>query len=737
LTEFLLQVASQINERSHAKVFEPIMMMFTSWPQDVPSALRVAIRTIQIRILILLGNDAESCIAELDMMVRQIEIVDLQTAMAALLLIGPFNPAADPVMAARKTLQVRRLYSLLPSGEHLLPSDISIESLMWTRLADIQTRSDIRGILAVLADMTEEERRAAFSSDLYDVRQLFIDDCWMIECLKPEDEQDWEGVLSLITEILQIARLPGGEPLLAPAMRAKAIALADYMERPQEALVVLEATPPPADSNARFLLHYTAACILLEYSTPEASLERFQQALSEGPNAYSFLRFDALRRAAETAGRVGRWELMRDFAISSLKLSKKVHAVHKQFEMMGELAWAYWSLGDRLKACSAMSGLVRGLLRSRDFDNRRFREAFGKAGHVLGWMSSMADLGISPKQTSDGHAYTVPFAGFFSRSRPQMADYNFPCRFGLLLTQLGWLSTGCRLYKFASRTFCEAKRLAQPQDLLSLRHLIDLELAELAAREERYREAFPLAISGIRMVSLSTEQRQRVLNMNASTPEISLQKVWTNLPLERRQEAERGLYWIIIGPAVTRLLVKNAPPEECVSTIRELEIIFQESESELVEPQHWSNIFKELRTAFSPLATRETIQGQIQTLPEDEAHLHLLLYLALSRTPNATLSEICGAQAATFEFLLRQRSITQLMTEDMTIYLLRYWAEVAKSQGFALRNPQLFRRAVSGLQQPMFSNIAALLRLAAYETGTQLSESLHQNLIKAADSSSE
>ena len=130
-------------------------------------------------------------------------------------------------MAARKTLQVRRLYSRLPSGEQMLPSNISIESFMWARLVDIQTRDDIRGILAVLADMTEEERRAAFSSDLYDVRQLFIDDCWMIECLKPEDERDWEGVLTLITEILQIARLPGGEPLPAPAMRAKAIVLAD------------------------------------------------------------------------------------------------------------------------------------------------------------------------------------------------------------------------------------------------------------------------------------------------------------------------------------------------------------------------------------------------------------------------------------------------------------------------------------------------------------------------------
>jgi len=508
LTAFLLQIASHLNERSHARVFEPIMMMFTSWPQDAPLALRIAIRTVQIRILTLLGNDAKSYIAELETMVRQINAFDLPTAMLALLLIGPFNPAADPVMAARKTLQARRLYSRLSSGEQLLPSDISLESLMWARLADIQTRDDIRGILAVLADMTEAERRAAFSFDLYDVRQLFTDDCWLIECLKSEDEQDWEGVLSLIAEMLRIAGLPGGEPLLAPTMRARAIVLADYMDRPQEALAVLEATPPPTDNNARFLLHYTAACILLEYSTPEASLERFQQALSEGPNAYSFLQFDALRRAAETAGRIGRWELMRAFAISSLQLSKEVHIVHEQLEMMGELAWAYWSLGDRLKACSAMSGLVRGLLRNRDFDKRRFREVFGKAGHTLGWMSSMADLGRSPKQTPDGHPYTTPFPGFFSRSRPQMADYNFPRRFDLLLTQLGWLSTGCRLYKFASRTFCEAKHLAQPQDLLSLQHLIDLELAELAAREERYREAFPLAISGIRTISLSTDQRQ-------------------------------------------------------------------------------------------------------------------------------------------------------------------------------------------------------------------------------------
>jgi len=189
-------------------------------------------------------------------------------------------------------------------------------------------------------------------------------------------------------------------------------------------------------------------------------------------------------------------------------------------------------------------------------------------------------------------------------------------------------------------------------------------------------------------IAVSTEQWRRALNRSDSAPEISLQEVWTSLPLGRRQEVERGLYWIIIGPAITRLFVKNALPAECLVTVRELQIIFQESESELAKPQHWSDIFRELRTACSPVATRETIQGQIQTLPEDETHVRLLLYLAFSRTPGATLSDMCGAHTATFEFLLRQRSLTQLMAEDMTIYVLRYWAQVAKSQSFALRNPQ-------------------------------------------------
>jgi hypothetical protein len=141
--------------------------------------------------------------------------------------------------------------------------------------------------------------------------------------------------------------------------------------------------------------------------------------------------------------------------------------------------------------------------------------------------------------------------------------------------------------------------------------------------------------------------------MAVSAPQTSLEKIWDSLPREQRQDAGRELYWIIIGPAIARLFAKETQPEACISTITGLETMFQQSKHELVDPDYWSHMFRQLRVAFSPLATHETILGQIQTLPEDEAHLRLLFYLALSRTPNATLSEICGAHAAVFEFLVR------------------------------------------------------------------------------------
>jgi len=734
LTAFLLQLAGQLTEKPHAEALEMITLFFKPpWLESMPLPLRILIRTVQVRILTLLGKDAQTFIADFDTMIGEADEYALPMAFLMQLLIGPMNPAADPVMAARRTLRACRLYCRLPVEIQELSASIPLECLIWAGQTRIQTQDDIRGVLRVLIDMTEDERRAAFSYEpMCDTPQMFVDQCWIVELKKPLEERDWQGALSLLDEILRIGKLPGAEQLLAPGARAKAIVLADQMERPQEALAVLDEALPNADHNARFLLHYTAGCILLDHSTPEAALERYQGALAEPSTAPSILRFDACRRAAEAAGRLSQWSVARDLAIRSLKLFRDADLTYERLEMIGELAWAYWSLDNRVRAWGAMSGLAYGLLQRQASDNGRFREVVRKTGHVLGWMTAMVQSGAPPIHTPEGEPYGEPFPGLFSRSRPRLADIPSPPLL-LLLNQLGRFASGCALYELAWRKISQARQLAQTQDLSYLLHYMDWELAELAARKEDYREALRLARSGVRMLPAARQLRE--LGRDLFTAQIPLEDLWDALSSEQRHDLERELYWSTIGPAIARLLAKEAPDEAYSAAIGELRDAFQEFNHELADPNYWLHMLSELDIAFSPLATRETIRDQVRSLSESELHLRLLLYLALSRSPNSTLAESCGAQAIAFDLLLRMGPVSKLMAEDTAEHLMRYWTHVSETQAFALRNPQIFRNRARSIQQPSFANVASLLLAAENATGVRFAADLRASLLQASKNS--
>lgn len=310
-----------------------------------------------------------------------------------------------------------------------------LRALVWVNVLHIETRDDIRGILRVLAHMDAEELKAAFSGELlYEGARLFVDKCLTVEIKKADDEQDWEGVLALLDEFHHIAQQPGGEPLRAPVTCAKATVVADYMKRPQEALTILQEALPIDDNNARFLLHYTAGCILLNHGTPEAALDRYQQALAESPTTYWFQHFDALQRGSEAAGRIGQWQLRQDL-------------------------------------------------------------------------------------------------------------------------------------------LSEAKRLAESQHQVVAQRMIDWHLAEVAAQKEDYETALPLAIPAIRAFPISSRLGDQ--QDSAFSTQASLEDFWMSLPGEQRKDFERLICWVTIGPAMTRLLARDAPAEAYPLAITMLESIFQ------------------------------------------------------------------------------------------------------------------------------------------------------------------
>jgi len=729
ITDFLLKLSVQLREYSHAELFTFIGLLFPStWPDDMPLKLRIVFRAAQIRILTPAQENVQDLTRDLDTMIEEAQGTDLLSAFIALLVTGPMNPASSAGMLARRVLRARRIFGRLPVEMQDVPVDVPLESLIWFAVPKIETAEDAKDILSVLRQMSEDERRAAFAHSVlgYDGPQAFANRCWLLEFKKPEVQRNWNAVMALLDEITLLAGLPGGEQLRAPAAAAKAVVLGDHMDRPQEALAVIEGALPTADSNGRFLLLYTAGCILLDHSTPEASSEAYQRALSESPSAYRFLQFDALRRACEAAGRAGQWMVARERAVRSIKVSRGDELTYERLEMIGELAWAYWALGHRRKACAAMSGLARGLIQREDHQNPRFREVFRKAGHALGWMESVAETGKPPVPNSQGERYVEPFPGSFSRARPQLADIPLPLPPHALLYELGRLADGCALHVLAWRRLNEAKELAGSKGLRVFQRVVDLDLAELAARREEYEDALQLTLSGIR--SFGAIQRLKEQGTSFLTADSSIDDFWTGLSIERRQDAERMAYWTTIGPAITRLLAKDGSPQKCADLFQRLAAVFLEHQHEFADFQYWTNMLRELRVAFSSTATRETIRDQIQGARVDQVQL---LHLAFSRTPQAGLAESCGAHSVAFEALFRTLRLSKLMCEDVAIYVLRYWREVAGTQAFALRNPRGFKTALASLQQPTISNAAKVLLLAVEATGARLAETLRQGLIDA------
>jgi hypothetical protein len=109
--------------------------------------------------------------------------------------------------------------------------------------------------------------------------QLFVDQCWILETRKSEEDRDWDAILRLLDDVQQIGELRGGAGLLAATARARAVVLADHLARYAEAMEVIDTGLRNAETSEQFLLDYTAGCILLDHSTPARALERLHRAL--------------------------------------------------------------------------------------------------------------------------------------------------------------------------------------------------------------------------------------------------------------------------------------------------------------------------------------------------------------------------------------------------------------------------------------------------------------------------
>ena len=446
LASVLLRVMIAVEVPQHFEQIPWVLWFFRPgdrWPDEVPRQIRIAVRAQQVRGILLAQKSEIEYETDLESLLADPNPEDALAVFYARFATSILIDNLSPELTAIRAMQGARAFRMADQSV-LQEFSIRPEEGFWGAVPKVKELTDIRAIIQVVRDMTIEERRVVFSPSLgTDMAVLLVDMCYGIEADKPTNLQDWNSVLDLIGEIHSAGQLEGAEVLAYASLRARATVLADFQGNTQGALSLLEVDFSGVDEVYRFLLTYTQACILLAHDVTEPAFAKFQEALSISvEEVFPHLQSDALGRGMIAASKADRFDISVIWGKRALQRGTAelgVGALEK-IELLGELAWAHWSNGNRKKSCGAMYGAVTSLLRMNHADTERHREALAKIGHLTGWLSGVAFSGAAPKLTKDGQPYIDPYPGMVYSRAKEIPEFDSSTGLHYLPNQLAMIS---------------------------------------------------------------------------------------------------------------------------------------------------------------------------------------------------------------------------------------------------------------------------------------------------------
>jgi len=727
------------------------------WPDEITVSQRVVIRAFQVRATYLDSRDAASLQQDLDLLIGRVgdSHEEQLGVLIALLNAGPFVPESPPPVATRRALQAARLLRARPDLATGLPRMLpNWEELVLFPVGRVRHLSDARGVLEVFRDMSEEELRGAFDSDLGTQSLQALADCCCTSVYRlPEGERDWDAVLGVLDDLSDLAARRGHQRLATVVACAQATTLADHLGRSEDGLHILDQLAP-TDPMCQLLLHHTMACILFDMGRYVECVERVEIALRAGGTGFTNQRYLAFQLACEARGRLRQWgeaanwarrgiryarthrfrpadlfapEALRELAPQALARSREqllggfVLELNR-LELTGELAVALWYAGERRRSWGAMFGLVRELSDAWDPQDRRYREVLRKTGHVLWWLSSMSADGTPASATSDGGEYVAPWLGIFVRQRQELADITTPLSRSLLWYSLGVMAAGVGLRGTSRRSLRRAVDMATTEGRISYRHIALFDIAIISASLGFFGESLDAGLEAIKLYPSAGEYVKMQEEMPASFPDPA--ETWKELPQERKCTAQEELFWLTIGPAILSILLSRRDS----AALTNWRAALRGHRDELANPEYWDLVMDAAQMVVEP-AQRSEINAYWNTMSPADTTLIQTLCFAIPEAVGARPEDAVYPHGLLMAQMLMRRTITKFVFGEFSAYVISYWANVAAAKAFQLRLPSQFKERMASLSSRRDLATACQVLLWAEEaTGASMPTDMRQKL---------
>jgi tetratricopeptide (TPR) repeat protein len=698
----LIQLLLSAETRAQAKYIDwaCALVYDVDWPDEINLGFRIMIRAAQVRTLALAGGKYKKINDDLELLLSQANMDEEAPAIIfAYVNAGILSEELPVEITIPRSFEVIRLINKSSLLDEVFSSEIleHLPNAVWSQGMGVKDRDQIKLFIENFISLPESDRNSFVEASFaLEVSTHMMDQSWYSEASKPQEQRDWQSVLSFLDEIYSYPYIQNTVCFEVAIARSRAVIYADYLKQIDKAIELLDALPQLTNPDALFLVDYSKGCFASEAGNSEQAVIFFVRAENTRGSGYSFYRLDNTKRLAIETSRHQDWTAAKALLINVIHRfwtsEGKALFTWERLELFGELAFIHWSNGDLARACGAMYGFVMGLVIEKDVDNSRYREAFNKAGHGLVWFVAVSGTGRPPSATLNGGEYTPVQAGLFGIRRERLGDFVSPVGFSkaILLTQLGMFAGASGLTRMSWKIYKLALEYYRREDKLdSLRAgMMYDDLASLEAMFGDPSESLGYAVQAKKFLAVG-KVLYRKKEEFASSVDLTMDVFLSEVTEEDYQTAERHLFYVVFSPLLSYMLGANLNKTEISARLALWEKAIVEEAPGLLYMDEWSKAIQLIDDLVQFWKEGEDIDPDLEVFG-DKTILELFWYLLSSAGSNIKLKEAFSYQVSAIITLPQYGQFARYMLPGIGKFIHRYWLAIAQTRRFALRNPQQF-----------------------------------------------
>lgn len=700
---FLLQALNQLQSHDEPMPRSPLLSVW--WeapiPDEVDLGLRIAIRSIQVRLARGHDKPVEVVARQLDELLDQVPAEGSWALLGAAVLAVPEVSREFPEYAFKWT----RLALSHPGGMHLpdgtelaLPEGAIPDEFVFFPAVSLRNTPLVAAWLDLLAALPTERRVAVFAGQSGEQASTIVaDGLWMAEADKPTGSRDWTAVLAALSD-LRLRAFELHLPLLAAAAaRGRVIVLAEYLHDIRRAVVEVEQAlaVPSDDPRVGFLLTERLGANLCYAHRDADARPWLQRAKGYATEAYPLWRVEVLLH-------LGRVYLTEDPPVAR-QCFEQALAIAEEYlppplleipKVYGEMALFEWQSGSLQAAADRLSDGARVLLECRE-DTTKWRKMFVLYGHVSGYLAGLASTGQPPQLTSDGEEYATPQLGMFISASDQAAAIYSREKEALLPMELAMLAEATGRDDSALEWARTGIELAGESPLPLARIALTAQLLPTFLVADAYEDALDAALDHATLAAAYAQlpaQEGAFLGIDLDPGSILGDK-----PNELWNYVEHGAAIEALLPAAFRIATLHLSypvgAAELAQTLIALCKVVSGNASDTALWTSAATILDESflgRVGFAQLAEQAGTLAQEGRLP-----LAVLAYLGGTIQKDAAPQQSLAAHLNILPYVHWQLRPGAIYRRVITPFVCAFWPAVFEAAPFHFRTPRLTRGALS------------------------------------------